>query len=160
MLTIRDATLDDVPALERVQALGGAGHHDRIAFGAPFRVLVATDDGDVIGYAFLALAAPPFWQPRFVPQLVDLQVRPDRRGQGAGTALVHAAEAAARDHGDPALYLAVDPDDNPRARALYRRLGFHVLDPHPVDEPWRFTDSSGYEHSGVDHVVYMRKDVG
>ncbi len=160
MLTIREATPDDVPALERVKAQGGAGHRDRVTQGFPFRTLLAEDDGDVVGYAFLLFAAPPFWQPRYVPQLVDLQVRPDRRARGVGTALVHASEAAIRAHGAPALYLAVDPDDNPRALALYLRLGYTILDPAPVDEPWSFTDSTGYTHSGVDHVIYLRKDVG
>lgn len=156
-MVIREATEADIPALECVKALGGAGHADRIYHDAaiPLRVLVAEEAGDILGYAFLVTEEPPFWSPRYVPQLVDLQVRPDCRGRGIGTALVRASEAYLRERGAGALYLAVDPDANPRALALYLRLGYEIIDPTPVDEPWQFTDSSGFTHAGVDHVIYL-----
>jgi len=158
-MRIREATEVDVPALERVKALGGAGHRDRIIHDAdiPMRVLVAEEDGEIVGYAFLVLATLPFWTPRYAPQLVDLQVHEDRRDRGIGAALVRASEKCIREQGGTALFLAVDPDHNPRALALYRRLGFRPLATRPVDEPWRFTDSAGIEHSGVDHVIYLEK---
>jgi hypothetical protein len=59
----------------------------------------------------------------------------------------------------PALYLAVDPDNNPHALALYRRLGYEALDEHRVDEPWEFADSARVVHRGIDHVIYLRKAV-
>jgi GNAT superfamily N-acetyltransferase len=160
-MLIREAEERDIPALERVKALGGVAHADRVhhVHDTPMRVLLAEDDGEVVGYAFLLLGIPPFWKPRYVPQLVDLQVREDCRDRGYGTALVHASEALIRDNGGEALYLAVDPDHNPRTLALYRRLGYVALDQYPVDEPWRFADSSGTVHSGIDHVIYMRKVV-
>lgn len=160
-MLIREAEERDIPALERVKVLGGVAHRDRVAnlLHAPMCTLVAEDDGEVVGYAFLMLETPPFWTPRFVPQLVDLQVREDRRSHGYGSALVRAAETSIRTRGGTTLYLAVDPDDNPRALALYRRLGFTVIDAQPVDEPWEFADSSGVLHSGIDHVIYLRKDV-
>jgi len=161
-MVIREAQEQDIPALEQVKALGGAAHADRVRHipDTPMRVLLAEDDGEVVGYAFLLLGRPPFWKPRYVPQIVDLQVREDCRDHGYGTALLHAAEALIRETGGEALYLAVDPDHNPRALALYRRLGYVALDDYPVDEPWRFADSSGMVHSGIDHVIYMRKEVG
>ena len=160
-IRIREAQEEDLPALETVKALGGAAHADRVlqAHDTPMRVLVAEVDGAIAGYAFLLLAAPPFWTPRFVPQIVDLQVREDCRGRGYGAALVQGSEALVRPNGGTALYLAVDPDDNPRALALYHRLGYAALDAHPVDEPWEYTDSAGVEHRGIDHVIYLRKDV-
>lgn len=157
-MQIREATEADIPALERVKALGGVAHADRVRHDEmPFRLLVVEEGIDIVGYAFLVLAKLPFWNPRYVPQLVDLQVREDCRDRGYGTALVHASEDYLRDRGDTMLYLAVDPDANPRALALYRRLGFQALDTLPVDEPWEFADSSGFVHRGVDHVIYMRK---
>ncbi len=158
---IREAEERDIPALERVNALGGAAHADRVRSrrDLPMRVLVAEDAGEVVGYAFLVLDVLPFWTPRYVPQLVDLTVRADQRDRGVGTALVAASAALVRAHGAPALYLAVDPDHNPRVLSLYRRLDFTVLDPHPVDESWQFTDSAGVVHRGVDHVIYLRKNV-
>ena len=160
-MLIREAEERDITALELVKALGGAAHADRIrhAFDTPMHTLVAEDDGEVVGYAFVLLAAPTFWTPRYVPQLIDLQVRDDRRSRGYGTALVHASEALIRARHGTVLYLAVDPDDNPRALALYRRLGYVVLDARPVDEPWQFSDSAGVEHRGLDHVIYLRKDL-
>jgi ribosomal protein S18 acetylase RimI-like enzyme len=53
--------------------------------------------------------------------LEDLYV--DERGQGHGTALVEAALEVARERGCRRVELDVQ-DDNPRARALYERLGF------------------------------------
>ena len=160
-MIIREAEERDLPALERVAALGGSGHCDRVqhARDIPMRVLVGDIDGEIVGYAFLLLSEPPYWSPRYVPQLVDLTVREDYRSQGVGSALVQASEALVRAQGGTALYLAVDPDDNPAAHALYRRLGYRDLDSTPVDEPWEFTDSSGFLHHGLDHVVYLRKDL-
>ena len=160
-IRIREAQTTDIPALEQVKALGGAAHADRVreSHDTPMRVLVAEVDGEIAGYAFLLLAEPLFWTPRFVPQIVDLQVREDCRNRGYGAALVRGSEALVRVNGGTALYLAVDPDDNPRALALYRRLGYTALDEYPVDEPWQYTDSAGMEHRGVDHVIYLRKEV-
>lgn len=157
-MLIREAQPDDIPALERVNPLGGAAHHDRVVreHGMPVRLLVADEAGEVVGYAYILTAMPPFWTPRYVPQLVDLQVREDCRSRGYGSALVRAAEALIRAEGGTLLYLAVDPDHNPRALALYRRLGYQALDEHPVDESWEFSDSAGVVHRGVDHVIYMR----
>ena len=52
-------------------------------------------------------------------------VSPAARGQGIGTRLVHEAVAIAREDGLPWLRLHV-VDTNPRAQALYERLGFRV----------------------------------
>ena len=53
--------------------------------------------------------------------LEDLYV--ESRGEGLGTALVEAALDVARERGCKRVELDVS-DDNPRARALYERLGF------------------------------------
>ena len=160
-MIIREAEARDISALEQVQAKGGAAHRDRVMrpLEMPLRTLVAEDDGEVVGYAFLLLAGTEYWTPRYVPQLIELHVREDRREHGYGTALIHAVEGYLRALGHPALYLAVDPDHNPRALALYRRLGYVSLGDVPVDEPWQYTDSAGVEHTGIDHVIYMRKDL-
>lgn len=56
-------------------------------------------------------------------------VAPDARGQGVGTELLRAimAEAKMRDYAQVRLDVI---DTNPRARALYERLGFVVVDTH------------------------------
>lgn len=51
----------------------------------------------------------------------------EQRGRGIGTALLAAAEAHAAARGDREVQLSV-VDTNPRAEALYRRLGYRVVD--------------------------------
>ncbi len=59
--------------------------------------------------------------------LIDgLCVVADARGQGVGTALLDAMSAEARRRGYSAIRLDVI-DTNPRARALYERLGFAAV---------------------------------
>lgn len=59
--------------------------------------------------------------------LIDgLAVAPDWRSRGLGTALIEALAAEARARGYARLRLDV-ADQNPRARALYERLGFGVV---------------------------------
>lgn len=73
--------------------------------------------GDVpVGSGQLDLDAAPI-------ELKNLNVRPDRRGQGIGTALVAAAEEWTRARGHTRLSMGVAVD-NPGARRLYERLGY------------------------------------
>ncbi len=58
-------------------------------------------------------------------EIADLYVAPGWRGLGIGSALVAALEAEARDLGAARLEIAVAAS-NPRARALYERLGYHA----------------------------------
>lgn len=61
---------------------------------------------------------------RGAPDLSDLFVTPARRRQGIGTTMLVACEELARARGYTRLSLAVNPDHNPRALALYLRLGY------------------------------------
>lgn len=64
--------------------------------------------------------------PRRTLYVDHLAVAADARGRGIGTALLTAAVALARQQGFGQLRLDV-VDTNPRARALYERLGFVAL---------------------------------
>jgi ribosomal protein S18 acetylase RimI-like enzyme len=55
-------------------------------------------------------------------ELAGIQLLPAHQGHGIGTHLVEQLVVEARDAGLP-MWLHVEPD-NPRARALYERLGF------------------------------------
>ncbi len=95
--------------------------------------------------------------PGRLPAVVDVVVRPHRRSQGAGTFLIREMERIARDRGYSALYLGVDPVDNPMAHALYLRLGYEPLQDQPYRSHWRFTDSDANVHEGSEWNVDMVK---
>jgi GNAT superfamily N-acetyltransferase len=78
------------------------------------------------------------------PEINALAVWPERlRSRGIGTSLIRAAEQHARERGHTAVGLGVAAD-NPRAAALYARLGYLPL----ID----YVDRYSYEgHDGVIH---------
>jgi GNAT superfamily N-acetyltransferase len=92
-----------------------------------------------------------------LPQMVDLRVSELQRGQGFGSAFVRAIEREAAKAGYKQLYIAVEPANNPRAHALYQRLGYQQLQPKPYLKAWEFTDSGGSRHHGEHWVVNMVK---
>ena len=63
--------------------------------------------------------------------LEDLVVRPDRRGQGIGRALLEHAVTQSRADGVMRVSLLTDPD-NERAHALYRSVGFEFSAMRPM----------------------------
>lgn len=62
----------------------------------------------------------PLWR------VVDISLLPERRGQGTGAALLQWLQGQAGEAGAHGIDLHVMAD-NPRAQALYRRLGFQVV---------------------------------
>lgn len=107
---IRIAPLEEGEA-ERVGAVLGLA---RLHQGDGF-YLVAWDGEEPLGHAHLALSDPP--------ELQDVEVRPECRRRGIGSALTAAAEREAAARGFERLRLEVSAHSEP-AQALYRRLGF------------------------------------
>ncbi len=68
------------------------------------------------------------WYDGPVAVLDELYVAPDRRGQGWGTALLRAVEAAVRERGGELLEINVDGDAE-RARRFYERHGYANSEP-------------------------------
>jgi ribosomal protein S18 acetylase RimI-like enzyme len=95
------------------------------ATAGPSRALVIGEAGAGGLVAVLAVDLPP-WRNRTVPWLWLVAVRPERRGQGVGGALLAEAHRRLAMTGHRAVELSVD-DGNPRAAALYRRLGYEVV---------------------------------
>jgi ribosomal protein S18 acetylase RimI-like enzyme len=96
-------------------------------FGAETRpedVLVAADDGQVLGYVWLRRTGP---HPAHDHVLVvdGLAVEPREQGRGIGRALVAAAVEEASRRGGRKLTLRVLAP-NTAARQLYASAGFHV----------------------------------
>lgn len=85
-------------------------HFERAEF------LVLQHDGDAVGRLYL-LREPPRWL------IVDIGLLPAWQGRGIGTTLLRQLQQDAQDAQTQGLALHVRLD-NPRAQALYARLGF------------------------------------
>jgi ribosomal protein S18 acetylase RimI-like enzyme len=147
-VTVRDAAESDLGAL---QVLTGtrAMHADRMreALLGWMQYLVAEEQGRAVGFGLLVYATPPDWDRReHVPLVVNLYVHPDCRSRGIGSAILREMEARCRRRNFAAIYLRVEPENNPRAFALYKRLGFEPLQDKPFLDPYRFVDSDGTVH--------------
>ena len=139
MLVTRKATRQDVPAIlglvkelatyERAPDAVIATEADflRDGFGErpAFEVLVAQDGGDVVGFAFYFFTYST-WVGRKCLYLEDLFVKPDRRGQGAGLALMRALARVAVET-DCRRFVWAVLDWNEPAIGFYERLGAKVM---------------------------------
>jgi ribosomal protein S18 acetylase RimI-like enzyme len=85
-------------------------------------VLLACDGEAAVGLVICFQGFSTF-RARPLLNIHDLAVLPSHRGRGVATALLAAIEAEARRRGCCKLTLEVR-EDNPRAEALYRALGF------------------------------------
>jgi GNAT superfamily N-acetyltransferase len=163
-ITVRDAEQADVPALTAIKGAGSeALHRDRLcdAQGSGFRYVVLVVDQELIGFACLVSCRPAYWSDaddtQHLPQIVDVRVKETHSGQGYGSNFIRAIERIAGEAGYGQLYLSVEPLANPRAYALYQRLGYQPLQSKPYRKIWGFTDSAGKVHRGEDWVVDMMK---
>ncbi|MFF5976061.1 GNAT family N-acetyltransferase [Streptomyces sp. NPDC012769] len=118
--------------------------------------LIAWRDGEPVGHGQVrwdGCAAP---EVRAVlgdcPEFNGLDVRAELRGQGIGTELVRAAEELARKRGAGLLGLGV-AHDNPRAAALYARLGYEPVTAY-IDR-WSYTDPQGRTHHEADSCTFL-----
>ena len=159
---VRDAAAADLPALTAIKGAGTETlHRDRLrdAQRSDIRYLVLVVNQAVIGFACLVLRRPASWSDaldtQHLPQIVDLQVQKTHRGQGYGSRFVRSLERIAAAASYAQLYLSVEPLANPRAYALYQRLGYQQLQVEPYRKQWRFSDSAGQVHQGEDWVVDM-----
>lgn len=105
-------------------------------------VVALTDDGEVVGYAGLAIAGVRGdWE----TSVHTIGVHPDHQGHGIGTALLEALLARADELRAP-VFLEVRTD-NDNAIRLYERHGFS-----------RISVRKGYyQASGADAYVMMRQ---
>jgi GNAT superfamily N-acetyltransferase len=136
MCEIRQATLDDIPALAELlsalfaqeaefkpqTALQEEGLRLIITDPAVGRILVASKGGTAVGMVNLLYTVSTALGAR-VAILEDMVVRPDARGAGIGALLVRAAIAHARADGCRRITLLTDAD-NESAHRFYRRHGF------------------------------------
>lgn len=93
------------------------------------------------------------------PVLEDLLVRPEFRGRGIGTRLLLHAEALCRERGVSRLGLGVNPTENPRALALYERLGYRDSGEPPHFDVYAYTDEYGQRRLYEDWTLFLVKDL-
>lgn len=162
---VRQATEADIPVLAEIKP-PVALHRDRLrdADGGALRYLVVHDASVIVGFGLIVFEWPNTWPDSGaesrLPGLLDLYVRPDRRGHGAGSCLIARMEEIIRSCGGTHVYLDVDPIENPRAYQLYRRLGYTPMQAEPYREHWSFTDSDGNTHEGDEWAINMMKELG
>jgi ribosomal protein S18 acetylase RimI-like enzyme len=118
---------------------------------------------EIIGFACLVIRRPAYWSDandmHHLPQIVDLQVKEAQHGQGYGSDFIRVMERIASEAGYRQLYMSVEPLNNPRAYALYQRLGYQQEQSEPYRKIWEFQDSEGKLHRGEDWVVDMVKQL-
>jgi ribosomal protein S18 acetylase RimI-like enzyme len=88
--------------------------------------------------------------------LWSFAVIPNLQGLGIGTALIHAGEAVAAARGIATVEIDVGKD-NPRAQALYERLGYEVAGEE--QGTWSYVDDAGNTVVVVDDDWVLRKEL-
>lgn len=156
-VTIRECVRDDLPGLEWD---GIFSHHREIIHDAFARqergenvMLVAVANGSPVGQAWIDLAVRA---DEGVGLLWAVRVHPLLQGLGLGARLLQAAERALAERGVGFAEIGVEKD-NPRARALYERVGYRVH--RELREEYGYTPPGGQP---VRHVVdqwMLRKDL-
>jgi len=132
-VSIRTATSDDIEALYRIaqdmQAKHEHNYFERCLAEQQEKkriVLVATDNGKAIGYVQLV------WVPLYstfrrlgIPEIQDLNVIPEMRGQGIGGKLVDTCEGLAREAGKTEMGISVGLNQSyGPAQRLYVKKGY------------------------------------
>lgn len=158
-VTVRPLRLDEFDLLERLNPKTLGVHGIRLEqqsrdLGLYLGAWLA---GRPVGHLWLKLvpeddgAAP---RPADCPRLVDLFVVPALRSRGIGTRLIAAAERAAAQRGHRCVGLDVGLD-NPRAGALYRRLGYVDAGLGRYWISWPFIDAEGRRQTEGEECVYL-----
>jgi len=140
-ITIRDMTLDDIPAvgvlehkLFPIDAWPVQMFLDELSQPETRRYLVAETDEGIVGYAGLMCIEP-------IADVQTIAVVPDYEGRGIGSALLTQLIEEARHRGAADVLLEVRAD-NPRAQDLYVRFGFEQIHVRPR-----------YYRDGVDALI-------
>lgn len=144
MSLIRDATQSDISALAKLRnAPAQLQRYLSQADGEGIRFLVYEQDNEIRGFAMLFLRQPAQGSPKsHIPKISDLYVAQRFRSMGIGASMIARMEELAVAFGHKMMHVGVDPVDNPRALALYERLGYV-----PIDDPHQkkaiFYDEAG-----------------
>lgn len=163
-LRVREVEPGDLARLERDLPSGPAqvhrAHLRSVQTGAT-TYLAARERGQARGTGVIRWSGPVGQRARSryaeVPEIAHLQVGERHSGKGVGSAIIAAAESmiAGRSHAQAAV--GVDRE-NPRARALYLRLGYR---PTGLIDTLGYTwvDPEGVKHPEVEHIELLVKQL-
>lgn len=93
------------------------------------------------------------------PVLEDLLVREEFRGLGLGSRLIAHAENLCRQRSIAQIGLGVNSADNPRAYALYERLGYRETGEPAQFDVYAEIDENGQRRLYENWCVHMVKDL-
>ncbi|WP_307864334.1 GNAT family N-acetyltransferase [Agrococcus sp. TF02-05] len=146
---VRRATAADAWRLAASEPPGAAvaASHLRRQEAGEVLFLVALEDGEPLGSGVLV--------PGDVPELRHLFVAEAARGRGIGASLIGAAEREVAAMGATLIELGVGVD-NPRAAALYRRLGYAETGERSTTT-YEYVDRDGVRRTATETDVHMRK---
>lgn len=142
-LEIRDATPSDLPELIGIKP-DLTLHRERLdrqAHGEVTYLVAGVAEQTVLGYVLVKWRGDSHHSN--FPMLEDLLVRPPIRDRGVGSRLICYAEALCRARNIQRLGLGVNPIENPRAKALYERLGYQDAGEPPRYDVYAVTDETG-----------------
>ena len=144
MPIIRDATPSDLSSLTKLRNAPKQLHrYLSEADGEGIRFLVYEQDNEIRGFAILFLRQPVQGSPKsHIPKISDLYVAQRFRAMGIGTVMIARMEELAVAFGHKVMHVGVDPVDNPRALALYERLGYVPISA-PQQKQAIFYDEAG-----------------
>jgi ribosomal protein S18 acetylase RimI-like enzyme len=124
-LIVDDLTAEDLPALgwsgSAAHLRSVARYLARVPSGEIEYLVVRGADGTPVAKAGIDYAETPG-----VAEIMQVATHGGLQGLGLGTALIAAAEERIRQRGFAVARIGVE-DDNPRARALYERLGYQEV---------------------------------
>ncbi len=124
-MKIRSAKEEDLPKIMKLKDMKDEqrilGRMQKAEEGQ-VTYLVAEDNGEIIGHVLVKFygkdSAPEY------PDIEDAYVLEKERSKGIGSELIKEAEKVAKEKGFKKIGLAVNPTLNPKAKALYERLGY------------------------------------
>lgn len=157
-LEVSACTAADLDAVEALWPRRGCDARYARQQAGESAFLLARSDGRLVGRAEVIWLGPKMPDVADVhpdvPEINGLDVVPELRRHGIGSAIVGAAERLARSRGCRAIGLGVG-EDNPEAGRLYRRLGYSGDLPYLDTYVW--VDQEGAAHNGADRCRFLTK---
>ncbi|MCM1499757.1 MAG: GNAT family N-acetyltransferase [Clostridium sp.] len=101
----------------------------------------------------------PYTNDEKCADMIDLLIMEPLRNYGIGSQLILACEDVCREKGILCLGLDVNPEDNPKAKQLYERMGYHAVGEKHLDGIYEYMDGQGnmgiYEDWCIDMIKFL-----